>query len=58
VWRERWAGVAARYEQSPPPARLIDADGRVPPEPVDQVERNRELAARTVADVLRRLAAG
>jgi acetoin utilization protein AcuC len=54
-WRERWSAEAARYEQAPPPDRLIDPADGVAPEPPELVERNRALATRSIEAALRLL---
>ena len=56
-WRERWAEEAARYEQAPPPALLIDPAGGVPDEPDGYAPRAMALALETVERARRLLGA-
>lgn len=51
-WRERWAADADRYDQSPPPATLLDPDDLVREEPAGVAESNQKTADRALAGTL------
>jgi acetoin utilization protein AcuC len=55
-WRERWAPDAARYDQGPPPAVLLDPPGTSPDEAPEVAARNAATAAEALEHTLRVLA--
>ena len=56
AWRQRWAGEAATYHQSPPPAVMLDPTGTAPAEAEGLNERDLATAQAALEHTLRVLA--